>query len=252
MKHKICAVIISTVVVFLIGCSKELPKCSDESTIKLVKQIILEKIGAEGLTEKEIQEIIKIEYPRAAALDKNIKKYSCEAKLIAGGKYERPISYESQLDDKSQHVVSVVGIISDEWEMIAWEIKESINQSRAAKKSSSAQAPRAEEQTSSAEKDGMCKGLDLTVTLDINECSNRKYAAADKELNNIYKQKMASLDESRKAALKKEQVAWVKEKESKCPKAGKEVEGGTLETVMINDCYVQMTEKRVEYLKNFQ
>jgi uncharacterized protein YecT (DUF1311 family) len=63
---------------------------------------------------------------------------------------------------------------------------------------------------------------------------------------------MASLDESRKAALKKEQVAWVKEKESKCPKAGKEVEGGTLETVMINDCYVQMTEKRVEYLKNFQ
>lgn len=253
MKHKIYAVIISTVVVLLIGCSKEPPKCSDESTIKLVRQIILEKIGAEGLTEKEIQETIKIEYPRAAALDKNIKKYSCEAKLVAGGKYELPISYESQLDDKSQHIVSLAGISSGDLQMVALAINESINQGRATKKSPQEQTQRAdEEQTSSAEKDGICKGLDLAVTLDINECLNRKYAAADKELNSVYKEKMSSLDGSRKAALKKEQIAWVKEKESKCPKAGKEVEGGSMETVMINDCYVQMTEKRVEYLKNFQ
>lgn len=255
MKEKIYAVIILAVIVtFLIGCSKEPPKCSDDSTTKLVKQIIINQIGGEGLTEKEIQESMKIEYARAAAFDKNIKKYSCEAKLIAGGKYELPISYESQLDDKNEHIVAVGGISRGDLQMVALAISESIKQSKAVKEPPPAPAPppASENQTSSVEKEGLCKGLDLAVTSEQMECLERKYAVADKELNNIYKQKMSSLDESRKAALKKEQVAWIKEKESKCDKAGKEMEGGTGEMVMIKDCYVQMTEKRVAYLKNFK
>jgi uncharacterized protein YecT (DUF1311 family) len=63
---------------------------------------------------------------------------------------------------------------------------------------------------------------------------------------------MSRLDASRKAALKKEQVAWIKEKESKCAKAGKEAEGGSLEAVMIKDCFVQETEQRLTYLKSFK
>jgi hypothetical protein len=53
---------------------------------------------------------MKIEFPRASAFDEKIKKYSCEAKLVAGGAYQLPIIYESQLDDKGQHIVSVGGI----------------------------------------------------------------------------------------------------------------------------------------------
>ncbi len=107
-------------------------------------------------------------------------------------------------------------------------------------------------QSSSVEQSGICKRLDLSITAEQIECLNRKYAAVDKELNNIYKQTMSRLEESRKSALKKEQVAWIKGKESKCAQAGKEMEGGTLETVMIKDCFVQITEQRVTYLKNFK
>lgn len=93
------------------GCGKEPPKCSDNETISLVRQIIFEQIGgSEGLTEKEIKENLKVELPRASAFDEKIKKYSCEAKLIAGDMYQLPITYESQADDKGQHIVSVGGI----------------------------------------------------------------------------------------------------------------------------------------------
>jgi hypothetical protein len=53
---------------------------------------------------------MKIELPRASAFDEKIKKYSCAAKLIVGGTIQLPITYESQLDDKNQHIVSVGGI----------------------------------------------------------------------------------------------------------------------------------------------
>jgi len=114
------------------GCSKQPPKCSDDSTTKLVRQIILNQIGgSEGLSEKEIQESMKIEYPRATAFDKEIKKYSCEAKLIAGGKYELPIIYESQLDDKKEHIVAVGGISRGDLQMVGYAISESVKKGRA-------------------------------------------------------------------------------------------------------------------------
>lgn len=114
-------------------------------------------------------------------------------------------------------------------------------------------APNAQpEQDDQVEQVGICKGLDLTVTPDQIECLNRKFTSVDQQLNETYKQLMVTLDDSRKSALKKEQVAWVKEKESKCNQAGKEFEGGTMEIVLIADCEVEMTEKRLAYLKNFQ
>jgi uncharacterized protein YecT (DUF1311 family) len=108
------------------------------------------------------------------------------------------------------------------------------------------------EQESVVEQTGVCKDLDLAVTADQIECLNRKFTSADKQLNETYKQLMATLDDSRKSALKKEQVAWIKEKVSKCNQAGKEFEGGTMETVLVSDCEVEMTEKRIAYLKNFR
>ena len=112
MRDKINAVIMCALIAILLsGCSKEPPKCSDDKTTALVRKIILDQIhGSEKLSEKEIQEIVKIEFPRASAFDEKIKKYSCQGKLISGGTYELPITYDSQLDDKGQHIVSVGGI----------------------------------------------------------------------------------------------------------------------------------------------
>lgn len=112
MKDRISTIVMTTAIATILGgCGNELPKCSDDDTISLVREIILDQIGGgEGLTDKEIKESLKIEFPRASTFDEKIKKYSCEAKLIAGDMYQLPITYESQLDDKNQHIVSVGGI----------------------------------------------------------------------------------------------------------------------------------------------
>jgi len=124
----------TVIATFLTACTKELPKCSDEDTFSLVREIILDQIGgSEGLSKKEIQDNIKVELPRASAFDEKIKKYSCEAKLIVGDMYQLPITYESQLDDKNQHIVSVGGIGGrDLSSMQTWMI-EGIKKSRAEK-----------------------------------------------------------------------------------------------------------------------
>lgn len=96
----------------LVGCAKAPPKCSDEDTFSLVRQIVADQFwgGRAGLSEEYLQESMTFELARASAFDAGIKKYSCEATLIAGEAIKLPITYESQLDDKNQHIVFVSGI----------------------------------------------------------------------------------------------------------------------------------------------
>lgn len=123
--------IITVMVLLLAACAKEPPKCADEQTLSQAKKAVLEQIlKAEqnnilanilititqgglssamnnGLTEKEVYDNLKFELPRAIAFDAKIKKYSCDAQLIAGDSVKLLITYDSQLDDKNQHLVSV-------------------------------------------------------------------------------------------------------------------------------------------------
>ena len=101
---------------------------------------------------------------------------------------------------------------------------------------------------SKVEPTGICQGLDLAVPSDQLACLDKKFVVADKQLNDSYKHLMSTMDDARKAALKKEQVSWIKDKEAKCAKAGQENAGRQMEAVQISDCKVQMTEQRVSYL----
>lgn len=107
-------------------------------------------------------------------------------------------------------------------------------------------------ETDFVDKEDICAGLDLTVTEEMFECSVRKGKIADRELDAMYKKLEARLDETRRQQLKKSQIAWIKQKEAACDQAGKELEGGTLQLVAINDCYAQETEKRVAHLKGLK
>lgn len=111
MKPRFANIFLALIVVLIYGCSLTPPKCSDEETFSLIRQIIIDQLGGPGdASEKEINDSIRIEYPRASAFDEKIKKYSCEARLIAGESVQLAISYESQLDDKNQHLVYLGGI----------------------------------------------------------------------------------------------------------------------------------------------
>jgi len=135
------------ILTMLPGCSNSVPKCSDDKTFALVRQIVINQMdqvvgtarfagveeykGSKGLSETDIQDNLKIELPRASAFDEKIKKYSCEAKLVAGGKVELPIKYGSQLDDKGEHIVFVGGIVLRDLLMVGSALMEGIKEKRA-------------------------------------------------------------------------------------------------------------------------
>jgi len=140
MNKKIALPFYIMVGIFLAGCAKEPPKCSDEKTLSLVREIFADKAG-ENTPRGFVIENIKFDHPLATGYDEKIKKYSCETKLIAADAYHVPISYSSQLNDDGQQVVSVGGI-SD---MDSWRVLYSIS-----KKFMQAEAKKAEAAKQSA------------------------------------------------------------------------------------------------------
>ena len=139
MSKPIRAFVFCVFPVLMSGCAKEPPKCSDEATFNLVRQIVIEQLGnREGVTDKELQENIRIELPRASAFDEKIKKYTCEAKLVAGAAMELPVTYESQLDDKNEHIVTVGGISRAGLIGLKFAIAEGIKKGRATSPSAEA------------------------------------------------------------------------------------------------------------------
>ncbi len=104
-----------------------------------------------------------------------------------------------------------------------------------------------------------CNG---TGALEQGECAQQKFSAADKRLNDLYKQLMAALppdsnDSFAKSSLVKAQKAWVKFKEANCDFYG-EANGGVQmwKSTYTVFCWADVTEKRAneleEYLKPYK
>lgn len=100
------------------GCSQEPPVCSDEKTYDLVRGVIIDQLDDQGLSESQLKESLQFEFARATAYDEKIKKYSCTAKLISGKFYQVPITYESQLNDNNEHIISFDGMSPFDWKGI--------------------------------------------------------------------------------------------------------------------------------------
>jgi uncharacterized protein YecT (DUF1311 family) len=269
----------------LAACTKEPPMCSDAPTVALVKEIILDKLGVDTAAKEKIgaeffDRLLTLENMRPSAFDEKIKKFSCEATLVAksegaeGSTYRLPVNFESQLDDKDNHIVAVNGLLISDLRQLDLFIAAAIENAKSASAPASPEAgpavaeqspqdslPEAEntptpeptnEAADTVEASGVCKGLDLAVTVAQSECVSRKFAIADKKLNDEYKRLMGSLSAERQAELKSSQRAWIKEKEQTCVDAGKEFEGGTLQPIVIADCKVRMTEERNTFLEHYK
>lgn len=118
---------IGAIGIVMSGCSQEPPKCADEKTQNLVKEIVWEQARIESPSEQYMNDIFAIQFPRATEYDEKIKKYTCSAKLMFS-EYELPIVYESQLDDHNEHIVSVNGIAGGDLYVIREKVKEEIAQ----------------------------------------------------------------------------------------------------------------------------
>lgn len=88
------------------------------------------------------------------------------------------------------------------------------------------------------------------VTVEMNSCVNQEYELQDTNLNKAYKEKMALLDNDKKAELKSKQREWIKIRDKECNEKTKnaDVEGGTAETIILGDCLLEKTTIRVNEL----
>lgn len=262
--------------------------CSAENTQTLLISVITNDIvtvaqqEAPAFDASSVNKSLHIEVKNIITdkIDKELNKYECRADVYARlpdgalnivksimnqpeiannikvvtNSIETSVTYKSEsTDDKSKQFVEAkhhdifTGVIAGLYTrgMMSTQqtadVKSAINQAVSDQQTSPTQPPST---------DDMCTGLDLSITSNQLDCLDRKFKKADDELNARWKVLMASLPADKKSSLKNEQVAWIKEKEDKCAKAGSEFSGGTLETVMIADCNVQMTEERLRYLNN--
>ncbi len=226
MKKHTKSVILAFLTASLVaGCGKEPPKCSDEASFALIKQIVFKQLDKfNGISDQDVLNSLKIEVSRANGYDEKIKKYSCEAKLIAGGTVEMPISYESQLDDKNQHVVAVAGISNRDLLALQYGIRESYNKANQAKEtvaqpvSTATQAPPSEP-TKSPEtpvSKSFAPSFDCAKATTFSEkaiCTNNTLGKLDGALSENYKLMLAAdIGDAAKSNLKEAQKKWLVER----------------------------------------
>lgn len=96
-----------------------------------------------------------------------------------------------------------------------------------------------------------CTKADKTgVTLDIVECSLKKLAEADADLNKTYRELMAKLgDKKSELKLRTAQQAWIKYRDANCDFVMELSGGGSASTFEFNFCLVDMTAARTKELR---
>lgn len=98
-------------------------------------------------------------------------------------------------------------------------------------------------------KDPCEKATESGITVDLVECSLKKLAAADAELNNAYRQLVSRLDDKKwETKLRTAQQAWIKYRDANCDSVSEFSGGGSAVTFEYNFCLADMTVARAKEL----
>ena len=100
-----------------------------------------------------------------------------------------------------------------------------------------------------AKKDICDKANETGITVDLVECSLKKLAEADAELNKTYRQLVAKLgDKKWESKLRLAQQAWIKYRDANCDYESDFSGGGSAATFEYNFCLADMTVARTKEL----
>ena len=90
-----------------------------------------------------------------------------------------------------------------------------------------------------------------TVQMDLNMCAGTNAEAADKKLNEVYKQVMDSRgDEAARASLRRSERDWIKYRDKHCDEeVGPQADGGSIWPMEMSNCLEQETAKRIRALQ---
>ncbi|MBF4473509.1 lysozyme inhibitor LprI family protein [Flavobacterium sp. HJJ] len=84
---------------------------------------------------------------------------------------------------------------------------------------------------------------------EMNATANANYKKADAELNKVYKQLMAMLDQNEKPLLIQAEKDWVKFRDSHCKFDASQYEGGSIQPLIYSTCLEELTKKRIAEIK---
>ncbi|NJO63500.1 MAG: DUF1311 domain-containing protein [Richelia sp. RM2_1_2] len=89
------------------------------------------------------------------------------------------------------------------------------------------------------------------TTLEMRVCASKSYEAADKKLNQVYRQLRPKLNAKQQKRLVDAQTAWIQFRDKSCVFEAGEAEGGTLEPVLKLSCLTNVTQQRVKNLEGY-
>jgi len=89
------------------------------------------------------------------------------------------------------------------------------------------------------------------VTVDMLDCIGEETKRQDARLNKAYKEAMPQLSPARKKQLQDAQRAWIKYRDANCNFYA-DPDGGTMATVISNDCFMSTTASRAKELEAFK
>lgn len=90
------------------------------------------------------------------------------------------------------------------------------------------------------------------VTAAMLDCIGAEYDYQDVRLNAAYKRAMARLAPAQRVVLRNSERRWLREREPKCMEEAAEESGGTLGTILRNNCMLFALIERTEWLDAYR
>ena len=87
--------------------------------------------------------------------------------------------------------------------------------------------------------------------IEIKECIRLRYEAADRRLNEVYKQLIAKLSREERSLLAESQKGWIQLKENNCDFEVYGSRRGTGYRGFLNECLERMTQQRTAELEKY-
>ncbi|MEM0997247.1 MAG: lysozyme inhibitor LprI family protein [Bacteroidota bacterium] len=91
---------------------------------------------------------------------------------------------------------------------------------------------------------------DPRTQMDMNECAQREFKAADQALNVAYKKLMALVDDDLEAKIRQAQRTWVKFRDESCECERFLYDGGSISPLIWANCRTRATQQRTEELNS--
>jgi len=83
---------------------------------------------------------------------------------------------------------------------------------------------------------------------EMNTCAAQQYQAADKTLNQTYQTALKRAATPQRDLLKKVQQAWIALRDADCALIGSGTEGGSVQSMIVNQCLAEKTNEREAWL----